>query len=240
MRLLVGPLSPAAKSPQGQEGCATPFAAPQFQSSGSKVWLINRCSASDGAQAVDREGRNESKIGRQAAASGPEAVFSDAAGKASAAIDAALEAVRKHWIEKELKQGKPDASAVLRAAATASAAASSTVGAAAAPAAAATPPAVTPAVPAVAAGGVAAVVVDTAPAGGTDATRAGGVARTDAAGNTYRGPAAAACGQTGDAEQRPLAAKLSNRNVSRIFTMRGKPLDRITEAHAGSSSDEEA
>lgn len=179
--------------------------------------------------------------------------LSSPAGKASAAIDAALEAVRKHWIEKEMKQGlgKPDASAVLRGAAAAASASASSSAATGAVAGRAVPRG------ARAAAGAAATAAKSQPktddAGSSLAPPAvavlaggAGVPRDDetpaeAAGLAATAQAAGGLPDENDkrAAEAALAQKLSNRSVSRIFSSCAKPLDRIAETDAGSSSDDE-
>ena len=143
-----------------------------------------------------------------------------AAGKASAAIDAALEAVRKHWIHKELtgSAGGPPATPAAR------------------PRQGATPATSTPGA---AAGSVRSnsgtlgtgAASPKSPAGGGVTT---GPALQGAAGSSSAGDGGSAAGGS-EAAATPagatgLAARLTNNNVSRIFSGRGKQLDRIGEA----------
>lgn len=154
-----------------------------------------------------------------------------AAGKASAAIDAALEAVRKHWIQKELTGSSGPSLAI--------------------PAAKARPGTTAGSGPPVAAAGslrsnsgtLAAVGTEShkSPAGEGGVTgpmlqgasgaplTAGGM---ELAANTVGAPATSA-------PAAGLAARLVNRNVSRIFSSRGKQLHRIGEAKGAVDDDAE-
>jgi hypothetical protein len=141
----------------------------------------------------------------------------DAAGKASAAIDAALEAVRKHWIQKELTgagggppitpaaRPRPGTTSGSGPPAAAAASLRSDSGTLAAGVGSPTSPKAASAIAPKLQGGIEI-------SGGS-----GGVA---ASGSGTAVPAAAS----------GLAARLANTTVSRIFSSRAKQLDRIGEA----------
>lgn len=156
-----------------------------------------------------------------------------AAGKTSAAIEAALEAVRKHWIEKEVTQGgggalstpvgrqRPGDAVTTTGGAPSPGSLRSSSGTLADRLAPKSP--TLPAANAAPAGG--------GGGGGSGAASADGSA--DAVPAAEGSVAAAATGQSS------LAAKLANKSVSKIFSGRVKQLDRITEADSGLGGDDD-
>ena len=139
------------------------------------------------------------------------------AGKASAAIDAALEAVSKHWIQKELT----GAGAAAPGTPAAKPHPSFTAGAGPL---GATPASLRSDSRTLAAGVACPKSQKVASAAGSmlqgGPETGSGIGEVAASGNRPAVPAAAS----------GLAAKLANKNLSRIFSSRGKHLDRIGEA----------
>ena len=146
------------------------------------------------------------------------------AGKASAAIDAALEAVRKHWIQKEVTgagtatpgtpaaRPRPGTTAGVAPAGAALRSDSGTLAAGAA----------SPKLPSTVHGAPGPTLQ-----GGSETS--GSISEVAAAGSGTAVPSIAS----------GLAARLANKNVSRIFSSRGKQLDRIGEAEGAQHGNEE-